>query len=118
MDDATIHFITSQNTQLKEDLKDIILANGTVIRGKIVSEIDRIDELDKRRNSRIEKAEDNIVLIKKETRISRWAHRNPKLALITFVILVAGVATGLHTINVKRTIEKVMKIEFNETTIE
>jgi len=102
--------------QAKSEERIIGHINGTAkgVRAKIESEVNRIDELDKIRNSRIEKAENNITILKKETRISRWAHRNPRIALVAFVILVAGVATGLHTINVKRTIEKVMKIEFNE----
>ncbi|MBG7617676.1 MAG: hypothetical protein IZT57_04835, partial [Chloroflexi bacterium] len=59
MDAATVKFITDQNLQLKNDLKDIIVANGTVIRGLIISEVDRIDEMDKKRNGRIGKAEDD-----------------------------------------------------------
>ena len=114
IDAKTIQFITDQNREQTEHLKDIILANGTLIRGKIESEIDRIDEMDRLRNGKIKENGDDINIIKKETRISRWAHRNPKVALIVFVAFVLLIATGFHTINVRRTIEKVMRIELNE----
>ena len=114
MDDATITFITEQNRQLKDDLKDIIMANGTVIRGKIESEVDRIDEMDKKRNGRICKNEDDIKDLKKDTRASRWLHRNPKAAVIIILAASVFLMTAFHTINVKRTIEKITKIELNE----
>ena len=97
-----------------EMIMELIRMEGTTTRGVIRSEIDRVEEMDKRRNGRIEETEEDIKLIKKETRISRWAHRNPKVAIAVFVALVLVIATGFHTINVKRTIEKVMRIELKE----
>ena len=114
MDAETIKFITAQNKELKEDLKDIIMANGTVIRGKIESEVDRIDEMDKLRNGRICDAEEDIKELKKETALARWINRNKKLALVLFALSVFALAFGYHAINFKRTVEKIMKIELND----
>jgi len=61
MEDATI--IKLFEIQ-KSDLKEIIEDNGVAIRGVIRSEVDRIDELDRKRNGRIA---DNEKLIKENT---------------------------------------------------
>ena len=57
MDDSTI--IKLFEIQ-KRDLKEIIQDNGITIRGTIRSEVDRIDEMDKRRNGRIAESEAKI----------------------------------------------------------
>ena len=114
MDAETIKFITDQNRELKEDLKDIIVVNGTVIRGKIESEIDRIHEMDEIRNGRICIAEEKIEKISNETVIARWVNRNKRTALIIFMLSVFALAFGYHAINFKRTVEKIMKVELND----
>ncbi len=111
MDAETVTFITKQNRELKDDLKDIIEANGTAVRGKIESEVDFIKIMDEKRNGRIEKAEENIKEIKKETRVSRWAHRNPKVAIITVAIFIASVSIVLHTVGVKKAVDRLIRIE-------
>ncbi len=107
MDAETVTFITDQNRQLKNDLKDIVEVNGTVVRAKIESEVDRLDK-------RFIPVEKDVKILKKETSIFRWAHRNPRVAIIGALLVLAGVFVGLHTINVKRTVEKVLRIELNE----
>jgi len=114
MDAETIKFITDQNRELKDDLKDIIVANGTVVRGKIESEVDRLEEMDKIRNGRVECLEKEIKTVKHDSRLFRWAHRNPKVSIIVVIVLLSVIALGAHNINVKRTIEKVTKIELND----
>ena len=111
MDAETIKFITDMNREQSEYLKDIITANGTVIRGKIESEIDRIDEMDKLRNGRITKVEEDIDSVCCETKTVRWLWRNPKTGYILIVILIAAISLGAYQINLKRTIEKVLHIE-------
>ncbi len=107
MDAETITFITDQNRQLKNDLKDIVEVNGTVVRAKIESEVDRLDK-------RFIPVEKDVKILKKETSIFRWAHRNPKVAIITAVVFVACVAISLHTVGVKRIVERLIRIELNE----
>ena len=107
MDGDTIQFITNQNKELKGDLKDIIEANGTAVRGKIEAEADRMDK-------RFIPIEKDVKILKRETRISRWAHRNPRVAIVGFILAMAVLMIGLHTLNVKRTVEKVLRIELNE----
>ena len=89
MDTETIKFITGENRELrkelKKDLKEII---GPVM--------------------------DEVKIIKRETRVSRWAHRNPKVAIITVVILIASVSIGLHTVGVKRAVDRLMRIEIKD----
>ena len=114
MDAETIKFITEQNRGLKNDLKDIINLNGSAIRATMESEVDRIDEMDKRRNGKISENRADIYELRKETRISRFAQRNAGKVIIGFIIIVAVISVAAHTVNVKRTIEKVMRIELNE----
>lgn len=114
MDTDTIKFITEQNKELKEDIKDIIAAHGTAIRGKMESEIDRIYEMDQIRNGKIEKNKEAVYKIEHETRLFRWAHRNPKWSIIIGIVLMAFISLGVHEINVRRTIEKVTKIELKD----
>ena len=114
MDTEDIKLIT--DLQAKSEERIIGHINGTAkgVRAKIESEVNRIDEMDKLRNGRISENEDDIKEIKEETRISRWAHRNPKVAIITVVILIASVSIGLHTVGVKRAVERLMRIELKE----
>ena len=114
MDTETIKFIKDEMRELKDDLKDIIVANGIVVRGKIESEVDRIDEMDKKRNGRICENEEGIENLRKETRLSRFAQRNAGRMMLGFVIVVAIISLGAHAINVKRTVERVLRIELNE----
>ena len=114
MDAETIKFITEQNREQNEYLKDLILANGTVIRGKFISEIDRIKEMDDRRNGKIGDNKSDIDDLRKETRIFRFAQRNAGKVIVGFIIIVAIISLGAHSINVKRTIEKAMRIELKE----
>lgn len=114
MDKETMEFLLKQNNDLKEDMKEYINLHSTSIRGAIKSEVDRIDEMDKIRNGRIERNKDDIELIKKETAIVRWINRHPRISTIIAIAMVALIALGAHEINLKRTIEKVTNIELKE----
>ena len=114
MDAETIQFITEQNRAQNEYLKDIIVVNGSAIRAKMEAEVDRIEILDNIRNGKIEKNEQGIKELRGETRLSRFAQRNAGRMILGFVIVVALISLAAHSLNVKRTIEKVMRIELNE----
>lgn len=89
------------------DIIELIKMEGTATRGLIRSEIDRIHEMDKRRNGKIEKLEN-------ETRWMRWMGRNPRVAI---AIVFAGIILamwGFNAINVRLTAEKLLKIELKE----
>ena len=107
LDTEDIKLITGLQGKMEDRLVAAIQGVGSGIRAKMESEVDRIDENDKKRNNKIEKLE-------KQTTITRWAHRNPRVAIIAFVIFMFSVAVGYHTINFKRTAEKILKIEFRE----
>ena len=107
MDTQDIKLITGLQDKMEERLVEAIKGLGTGVRAKIESEVNRIDEMDKIRNSRINTLE-------KETIIGRWAYRNPKVTIIATIILIASIALGSYQINVKRTIEKIIPIEFTD----
>jgi hypothetical protein len=90
-----------------EAIIELIKMEGTATRGLIRSEIDRIHEMDEKRNGRIQKLET-------ETRWTRWMARNPKVAIAIFISGVALVILGFNAINVRRTAEKVLNIELKE----
>ncbi len=116
MDDATIKFITGQNKELKEDLKEFINVNGTLVRATMKAEIDRIDEMNEVRNGRIAKTEYMIKQTRKETGVFRWMHRNPGKAIAAIVILFGGLAYGYHKVDIKKSFEKKSGIYFKDTT--
>ena len=97
-----------------QDLIEIIKMEGTATRALMRSEIDRIEEMDRVRNGRICEAENSIKEIKSETKFFRWMHNNPKWSLILMALFVAAVVIGTHTINIRRTIERMTKIELND----
>ena len=96
------------------EIIEVIKMEGTATRGLIRSEIDRIDEMNELRNGRIDKNKDDLYQLNKETRLSRFAQRNAGKMIIGFIIIVAIISLGAHSINVKRTIEKAMRIELKE----
>ena len=107
LDREDIKFITEQNNAMEKRLTNTIQGQGSGVRAKIESEVNRIDEMDKKRNGKIKSLE-------KQTHVFRWAHRNPKTTIIIVIIFIAFVTLGMHQVNVKRTIEKHLKIELNE----
>ncbi len=98
----------------ENNLKDFINGNGTLVRATMKAEVDRIDEMDKLRNGRINQNEDDIELLQDETRPARWVYRNPKVSAFILVCVLLLGAWGYHKISIKKTIENVTKIEFTE----
>ena len=111
LDKDTINFIVRQNEILKNDLRQSIEDNGVAVRGTVREQIDRVDEMDKIRNGKIGRNEEDIEMLQCETRFSRWMQRNPKVSIIGVMIIVAGIALGAYQINIKPTIERMLKIE-------
>ena len=107
LDKDIVDFIVGQNESMEKRLTDAIHGSAKGVRAKVESAVNRIVEMDEKRNDRIGKLE-------KQTTIPRWAHRNPKAAIIILILFIASVATGMHQINVKRSIEKHFKIDLNE----
>ena len=97
-----------------KDIIEIIKMEGTATRALMRSEIDRIEVMDKVRNGRITEAECEVEVLKKETRITRWMHRNPKVAIIVVVVSAFILMSAFHAVNIRRTIEKVTKIELKD----
>ena len=89
MDAETIQFITAENRELRKELK------------KDLKEI-------------IEPVMDEVKTIKRETYVARWMQRNPRPSLIIIFIVIAAIAFGSHSLNLRRTVEKVLRIELNE----
>ena len=114
LDTEDIKLITGLQSEMEKRLVDAIHGTAKGVRAKVESEVDRINEMDKIRNGRIDKNTDDIEMLERETRVGRWAQRNPKIAIIGFIILVASIAIGAYSMNVKRSVEKVLKIEFKE----
>ena len=96
------------------DIIQLIQDQGTVTRAVIRAEIDRIDEMDHKRNGVINETKQKVIKLEAETRWTRWMGRNPKVAIIIFVTGVALVLMGFNALNVRRTAEKVLNIELKE----
>ena len=96
------------------DIIQLIKDQGTVTRAVIRAEIDRIDEMDRKRNGIINETKQKVIKLEAETRWTRWMWRNPKASIIIFVTGVALVLMGFNAINVRRTAEKVLNIELKE----
>ena len=107
LDKDIVDFIVGQNEDMEERLTDAIHGSAKGVRAKVESEVNRIDEMDKKRNDRIGKLE-------KQTTVPRWAHRNPKAAIIIIILFIVSVAYSMHRVNLDRTIEKYFRIELNE----
>ena len=107
MEEAT--FIKLLSGQ-KDELKEVINANGSRIRATMMAEIDPIKNTlhdliiaDEKRNNKIKKLET-------ETRPSRWIYRNPgKAAIIVFITLMLS-AFAYHKIDMTRTLEKTVGV--------
>lgn len=112
LDTEDIKLITNLQSQMERRLVAAINGTATGTRATVESEVNRIDEMDKIRNGKIDCNQRDIDILQNETRGSRWAQRNPKVAIIGFIILVASIALGAYNMNVKRTIEKIIPIEF------
>ena len=97
-----------------KDIIEIIKMEGTATRALMRAEIDRIEEMDRVRNGKIHENCDAVKRIDRETRWARWATRNAKLAIMTFIIGVSLVLITFNALNVRRTIEKMTKIEFKK----
>ena len=74
MDSDDIRLITELQEKMEQRIVETINGTATGIRATIKGEVNRIDEMDKQRNNRISKLENQTVVI-------RWAHRNPKVAI-------------------------------------
>jgi hypothetical protein len=109
-----IKLITGLQSDMEGRLTTAIEGLGTGIRAKMESEVDRIDELDKLRNGKIGKCETEIETIKEQTKIARWIQQNKKFAAIILILFFFIVAYGYHTINFRKTIKEVTRIELND----
>ena len=114
LDTEDIKLITGLQHKMEERLVEAINGTASGTRAKIESEVNRIDEMDKVRNGKIEANNDEIKKIKKETIIARWIQRNRRLAVIILFIAMFTAAWGYHTLNFKRTVEKILKIEWKD----
>ena len=103
MKDATI--ISLFETQEK-NLKEIIQLNGRAIKATMISEVDRLDEADKRRNG-------IIGTLKAETTFWRWTQRNYRLVVPIVLLLLLLLIKGADRINVKRTFENQTGVIFD-----
>jgi len=108
MDDAVIF-------KLFEDQKELIMLNSSGTRATITSEINRIDEMDNKRNNRIGSNEKAIKQIRKETGLFRWMHRNPTKAIVVIVVIFGGLAYGYNKIDIRKGLEN-KGIYFKDTT--
>ena len=111
LDKDTVDFIVKQNELLEGHLVEKIQDNGVAVRGLVREQIDRIKEMDEKRNGRIDDNEHCIHNLKKETRLSRFAQRNAGKMIIGFIIVVAIISIAASQLNVKRSIEKRFKID-------
>ena len=118
LDTEDIKVITGLQDKMEERLVEAIKGTGTGVRAKIESEVNRIDEMDKIRNGRIQKNADDIEDLEAETKIARWVQRNKRLSVIIAAIFMMGMAFGYHTINIKRTVEKYLNIELKDSNDE
>jgi len=98
------------------DIIELIKMEGTLTRGLIRSEIDRIEEMDQKRNGSIKENKELIKKIEKETIWVRWINKNPKKTIIIFFILLIGGVALANAINVHRTAERILNIELKDKT--
>jgi len=114
LDTEDIKLITGLQKDMEDRIVEAIKGQGTGMRAKIESEVNRIDEMDKLRNGKIRCNEEELEIVKDETKIARWVQRNRRLSAIILMIAMFTAAWGYHTINFKRTVEKVLKIELKD----
>jgi hypothetical protein len=114
LDTEDIKLITDLQGKMEERLVTAIGGLGSGLRATMKSEVDRIEVLDDIRNGKIECNDEEIKKLKKETKIARWIQRNRKLSVIILFIAMFTAAWGYHTINFKRTVERILKIELKE----
>ena len=111
LDTKDIQLITGLQDKMEERLVGAIKGLGSGMRATMSAEVDRIEVLDEIRNGKIEANDEEIKKLKKETKIARWIQRNRRLAVIILFIAMFTAAWGYHTINFKRTVEKILRIE-------
>ena len=109
-----IKLITDLQFNMEKRLVDAIKGQGTGMRAKIESEVNRIEEMDKIRNGKIRCNEEEVDILKDETKIARWIQCNKKTAVTIFIVVVAAIGMGMAKIDVKRSIEKAAKIELRD----
>ena len=109
-----IKLITDLQSQMETRLVDAIKDQGLSVKTKIQSEVNRIEVLDALRNGKIETNGEEIKKLKKETKIARWIQRNRRNSAIILVLFIFAVAYSYHTINFKRTVEKILRIELKD----
>ena len=103
MKDATIISLFEKQ---EETLKEIIQLNGSAVRAKMESEVDRLDEADKRRNC-------TVNTLRLETTFWRWTQRNYRLVVPIVLLLLLLLIKGADRINVKRTFENQTGVIFD-----
>ena len=114
LDTEDIKLSTGLQDKMEERLVSAINGTAKGVRAKVESEVDRIDEMDKIRNGRITKNEDDIECLQDETRVVKFAKKHPGKVIIGAVIFVALVSLSASQLNVKRTVEKMLNIELIE----
>ena len=105
MDAADIKIITELNSQLRDDLKEVIVLNGSAIRAKMEAEVDRVREMDAIRNGKIDANRDELCALRDQTAFWRWMHCNPWKSALIVLIAFAGMAYGYHRVDIKKTVE-------------
>ena len=118
LDTEDMKLITGLQSEMEGRILTAIKGVGSNMMAKIESEVNRIEVLDALRNGKIEDNEKELKLLKKETKIARWIQKNKRNSIIIIVVTMLIVAFSYHSINFKRTIERIMKIELNEAKIE
>lgn len=119
MDNAEIYkLITNQRQEIKSDLKEAIKGNNSILHAQMINEVDRIDhKVDKIiihnewQNGMLGEHDEAV----KELGFFRIIGRNPKISAIVFLVIIMIGAWGYHTVNFKRTLKNMTKIELNES---
>ena len=114
LDTEDFKLLTDLQSNMEERIVSAIHGSAKGVRAKVESEVNRIDEMDKIRNGRIADNEEEIEIVKDETKLARWVQRNKRLTVIIAALFIFAVAFAYHELNFKRTIEKYFRIELNE----
>ncbi len=113
LDTQDIKLITDLQGRMEGRLVDAIKGQGSGMRATMTSEIDRIEVLDKIRNDRIGKNEDDVEILQNETRGARFLQRKPVKTIIVAIVIIALISLGASKIDVEQAtfiIHNVIKI--------
>ena len=122
--------LVDRDKELKKDLKEVISVTGSLNRAKMMNHLDPIaDDIaeiknqNTIRNGRLEAQEKDLDEQKKNTAITIWAHKNPKISIslagIFIVFLCLSSIFTYHKLDnkqldVAKTIEKNIPLVFED----